>query len=324
MTDRTNAAMRAPRARTRALAASVAAAVAAAVTSVATTLAMAVVLVSAGVGVMVATAPVASASPGSCGAPVPGQARVVVVVDDGEGGADHAAATCVLVPRGAKGAQVLAARAAQLGTAAPSHAGSGLLCTIDSFPASQCADTGSGSYWANFSGTDGSWDYSNYNPFIRRVCDGDVEGWRYVVRGSGAAGDAQPRLDASAVRPSDAWGCTEPSSAPAVNGGAGDPGTPAARGAAATAADSPAADGPASEPTVDPVATDSDSGSNSAAIGTARAGTSDATVLAAGAATNARAATNAAGASSWWGAGLAVVVIVALGAVAVFRSRRRA
>lgn len=245
-----------------------------------------------------------------------------MVVDDGEGGADHAAATCVLVPRGAKGAQVLAARAAQLGTAAPSHAGSGLLCTIDSFPASQCADTGSGSYWANFSGTDGSWNYSNYNPFIRRVCDGDVEGWRYVVRGSGAAGDAQPRLDAAAVRPSDAWGCTEPSPAPAVNGGAGEPGSTTGAAVAVTADPVATAEG-AAEHAADPAATEA-AGAGSAPADTSRSAGAAPIAASDDAAPATGGTTNSAGSTSWLGAGLAVVVIVALGAVALFRSRRRA
>ncbi len=151
--------------------------------------------------------PSASASVTSCAAATAGLARVVVVVDRGEG---DVSVVCVVVPRGSTGSQVLAARAAQLGAAVPSHAGSGLLCTIDSFPSSGCAETASGSYWANFSGTTGEWAYSNYNPFIRRVCDGDVEGWRYVVHGSGSAVDALPRINADSVAVANAWGCNEP------------------------------------------------------------------------------------------------------------------
>ncbi len=273
-------------------------------------------------GLAVAQAPAASAASDLCGPPVIGQSRVVVVVDNGEGGADRAAATCVMVPQGAKGSQVLAARAAQLGTAAPSHAGSGLLCTIDSFPASQCAETGSGSYWANFSGTGGSWNYSNYNPFIRRVCDGDVEGWRYVVSGRGAAGDAQPRLDAAAVRPSDAWGCTEPTPSPAAGGGAGDPGNTTGAAASATADHVTTAAGSA-EPAADSAATDAGgtgftAGITSRATGIAGTAGAAVTVPAAGS------ATNSAGTTSWWGAGVAVMVIVVLGAAALLRSRRRA
>jgi len=281
-------------------------------------------LVSISLGLSVITAAGASASSGPCPAPILGQARVVVVVDDGEGGPDHAVVTCVIVPRGAKGSQVLAARAAQLGTSAPGHAGSGLLCTIDSFPASQCAETGSGSYWANFSGTAGIWNYSTYNPFIRRVCDGDVEGWRYVVRGSGAAGDAQPRLDAATVRPADAWGCGEPTSAPTVAGGAGDPGNTAGSAASGSAVDpSDPADGSnpsATDPvSAEPTASDSSAaGVTSGASDAVQPDASGDAVLA----SDSRA--NSAGTASWWGAGLAAVIILVLGGAAVFRSRRRA
>jgi hypothetical protein len=285
------------------------------------------VLVSVSLGLAVTTAAGASASSGPCAAPIIGQARVVVVVDDGEGGPDHAVVTCVIVPRGTKGAQVLAARAAQLGTAVPSHAGSGLLCTIDSFPASQCAETGSGSYWANFSGTDGSWNYSTYNPFIRRVCDGDVEGWRYVVRGSGAAGDAQPRLDAATVRPADAWGCSEPTSAPTVGSGAGDSGNTTGSAASGSTVD-PSAPVDGSNPSAtDPVSPDPTASDSSAAgVTSGASGASDAVqrdasgdvVLASDSQANSE------GTASWWGAGLALVIILLLGGAAVFRSRRRA
>ena len=148
----------------------------------------------------------AASAASTCGAPVAGSARVVVVVDDGVG---QLSIECILVSRGTTGSQLLRQRATMLGTALPGHAGSGLLCTIDSFPASGCAETSGGSYWANFSANGGSWDYSDYNPFIRRVCDGDVEGWRYVVRGTGSAGDAAPRIAPDAVRPDDARGCED-------------------------------------------------------------------------------------------------------------------
>ncbi len=278
----------------------------------------------ASMGALVVGASAASAASGPCAAPVIGQARVVVVVDDGEGGADHAVATCVVVPRGSKGSLVLAARAARLGTAAPSHAGSGLLCTIDSFPASQCADTGSGSYWANFSGTDGVWNYSSYNPFIRRVCDGDVEGWRYVVQGTGAAGDPQPRLDPASVRPADAWGCDEPSAAPASGGGAGAPGSIDAAAASGSSADaSPTADGSPSgsiDPAIGVAGGQGRTGSSGASANDGVDGVDgvDATVLAT------HAAGGSSGGTALLGAGIVVAIIVVLGAAALVRSRRRA
>ncbi|CAB4323546.1 MAG: hypothetical protein F2520_06370 [Actinobacteria bacterium] len=324
MTGPTNAAMRAPLARLRALASKAIGAAAAifGLMSVGPIVLAMFVVVTSALGLAVAAAPAASAASDLCGPPVIGQARVVVVVDNGEGGAERALATCVMVPQGAKGAQVLAARAARLGTAAPSHAGSGLLCTIDSFPASQCAETGSGSYWANYSGTGGSWNYSSYNPFIRRVCDGDVEGWRYVVRGSGAAGDAQPRLDAAAVRPSDAWGCTEPTPSPAGSGAAGEPGSTTGAAVAVTADPVATVEGSA-EHAADPAATEA-AGAGSAPAGTTRSAGDARIATSADAAPATGGATNSAGTTSWLGAGLAIVVIVTLGAAALLRSRRRA
>ena len=254
-----------------------------------------------------------------------GQARVVVVVDDGEGGADHAVATCVVVPRGTTGAQLLARRAALVGAAVPGHAGSGLLCTIDSFPASQCAETGSGSYWANFSGTGGGWNYSSYNPFIRRVCDGDVEGWRYVVHGSGAAGDSQPRLDPASVRPTDAWGCSEPASNAAVGGvePATDPGAVSGAGSTSSPPISPSTD-VAADPAADPSLPADGSADGVAGTGRSTTRAAGAAVSGADTAESSASAAQDAGTTSLWGAVLAVVVIVGLGAAAALRSRRRA
>jgi len=281
-------------------------------------------------GLILAARPATAASP--CGAPVPGQARVVVVIDDGEGGADHAVATCVVVPKGTTGSQLLARRAALVGAAAPTHAGSGLLCTIDSFPVSQCAETASGSYWANYAGVDGSWNYSSYNPFIRRVCDGDVEGWRYVVGGSGAAGDAQPRLDPATVRPVDAWGCSEPPLDPGAGGAqsASDPTTDGIAGSGAEGTDSASADtGPTNtgrsalaDPNSSPEVASSGAADDTA---TGRSGSAaGAAVTAADVAGSATAAPSSAGTTSSWGAGFAVSLIVVLGAAALLRSRRRA
>ena len=137
-------------------------------------IAMSVVLVAS----LMVGAPRAGAATDDCARPPSGSIRVVMVVDAGGG---SPIVTCLVVPDGITGSKLLAARAAQLGVAPPSYAGSGLLCTIDGAPASGCAETSAGSYWANFSGTSGTWVYSSYNPFIRHLRDGDIEGWRYVV-----------------------------------------------------------------------------------------------------------------------------------------------
>lgn len=136
-----------------------------------------------------------SAFADSCGGPVPsGSVRVVMVVDAGETSAG-ASSVCLVVPSGTTGSQLLARRAAELGMASPRYAGSGLLCSIDAFPATGCGDRTSGgfAYWAYFSGTSGAWNYGSYNPFIRRMADGDIEGWRYVS-GTGGAQDPPPRI----------------------------------------------------------------------------------------------------------------------------------
>jgi hypothetical protein len=252
-----------------------------------------------------------------CGAPVSGNARVVMVVDNG---VDGVSVECIVVPRGSTGSQVLRQRAAQLGAALPSHAGSGLLCTIDSFPSSGCSETSSGSYWANFSGGGASWNYSSYNPFIRRVCDGDVEGWRYVERGTGAAGDAAPRISPDSVRPSDARGCDEPStsSSSGVSGDVGssaavpnDPLTGAApQGVASTASD--VGETPAGDPIGVPAG--GPSGESSSGDTEAR--------QTATAAASPQSTTSQSASTSWIGLLAALALIGVLGVAALLRSRR--
>ena len=141
--------------------------------------------------------PAAAAPVDGCAAPMAEtDVRVVVVVDPGDGGPTSSA--CLVVPRGTTGSQVLARRAAMLGTAVPRYASSGLLCAIDGYPSSGCGERGGTGfrYWAYFSGTSGDWRYGNFNPFTRRVVDGDIEGWRFV-EGAGNGTDPPPRLDPS-------------------------------------------------------------------------------------------------------------------------------
>jgi hypothetical protein len=259
----------------------------------------------------------------SCGGPVAGSARVVVVVDDGLG---QVSIECMLVPQGTTGSQLLRQRAAKLGTAVPGHAGSGLLCTIDSFPASGCAETSGGSYWANFSSTGGSWDYSNYNPFIRRVCDGDIEGWRYVVRGSGAAGDAAPRIAPDAVRLEGARGC-EDWSIPLPSGEpAGIPGDSVASGAEPQDRSSVQSSGATgSDPSA---AIDDRSGASTGSADSDLSDSSSAGGLAAGEGpavdAQQRVSASQSASTSWIGLLAVVVLIGTLGLAALLRSRRSA
>jgi hypothetical protein len=134
----------------------------------------------AGVGAGVAAPNPADAAT-RCGGSVPaGHIRVVVVVDDGVRAPN---ATClVLGPDEQRGADAWRARSAVLGTPAPRYAGSGLLCAFDGYPAQGCGDpSGDGyRYWSYWSGTSGTWVYGGGNPHVRRLADGDIEGWRFV------------------------------------------------------------------------------------------------------------------------------------------------
>jgi len=264
--------------------------------------------------------PVSAATP--CGAAVSGSARVVVVVDNG---VDAVSVECVVVPRGTNGSQVLRQRATQLGAALPSHAGSGLLCTIDSFPSSGCSETSRGSYWANFSGGGPSWSYSSYNPFIRRVCDGDVEGWRYVVSGTGAVGDAAPRISPDAVRPLDARGCDEqatppPGVSPGVSGGT--------ESSAAVPGDSSTDVAPQSDASTSSDVTETRAGdpagvSAAGPSGGSSSGGNEVRQTGAAAASPQPPASQSAS-TSWIGLLAALALIGVLGAAALLRSRRAA
>lgn len=150
------------------------------------------------VGLVVLVVPVAVATAGegralaaSCDDVPAGHIRVVVVVDLG-----GASSTCLVVPAGTTGKQVLERRAGEIGAALPRYGSSGLLCAIDGHPAAPaCGNRSAGgfAYWAYFNGSSGAWVYGNYNPFIRRLADGDIEGWRFV-EGAGDGTDPPPRL----------------------------------------------------------------------------------------------------------------------------------
>jgi hypothetical protein len=181
-------------------------------------------------------APAASAA-SSCSSPVPaGQIRVVMVVDPGETGPRGPSATCLVVAAGTSGAKILAQRASQLGLPAPRYdsGGSGLLCGLDGFPSAGCpVNTGGGyDYWAYFNGVGGSWSFGHDNPFVRRMVDGEIMGWRYAV---GAADGQAPRpriAPSSSLFPPLAPAPTAPpATAPPTGGGGG--GAPSGGGGAA-------------------------------------------------------------------------------------------
>jgi hypothetical protein len=124
-----------------------------------------------------------AAAPEACLA-APGEVSVRVVVDFGT--LDDAPprptnTTCVTVPTGASGADVLEARADKLGLPAPRYDPSGLLCAIDGYPAKGCGEqTAKGyRYWGYYQGTKKGWDYAEVGPAEQKVSAGATEGWRF-------------------------------------------------------------------------------------------------------------------------------------------------
>lgn len=148
-------------------------------------------------GMLMSSAGNASAS--SCSGPLTnGEIRVVLVVDSSDLGGG-ASATCLVVPAGTTGSQLLARRGSELGTGSPRYGSSGLLCAIDGRPATGCGDKSSSGfgYWAYFFEAGGNWNYGNGNPFTKRLADGAIEGWRFVVGGCGCGQDPTPRIGPS-------------------------------------------------------------------------------------------------------------------------------
>jgi hypothetical protein len=265
-----------------------------------------------------------------CASTVPGgHVRVVLVVDPGAGGSPGA--TCLVVPDGTTGADLLAQRGSLLGTAPPRYASSGLLCAIDGYPAEGCGDRTSGGYlyWSYWSGTSGSWVYGQGNPFRRRIRDGDIEGWRFVD-GSGTGTDPAPQV---APSPSlfPPLAPPPPAPAPAPDPGAAVPGPsyapgapsggPGAGAAPPSASGAPAAEEPpaATEQVApDPSAADTTSSSSTT---TADGGEDEVQELAVMPASSDGGSGGSAGAV----AGVVVVVVLSagIGAAAVVQSRRR-
>ena len=161
--------------------------------------AMTVVLLSVVVSVSVLVGLADTASAASCSGPISdGEIRVVLVVDSSDLGGSSSA-TCLVVPAGTTGSQLLARRGNELGIGSPRYGSSGLLCAIDGLPATGCGDRNSGGYgyWAYFFDGGGNWTYGSNNPFSKRLTDGAIEGWRFVVGGCGCGLDPSPRIGPS-------------------------------------------------------------------------------------------------------------------------------
>jgi hypothetical protein len=169
--------------------------------------------------------------PAAAGAPsatcaAAGQIRVRVVVDFGDtpGAPSGVSDVCVPVADRTTGAELLAARARELGTPAPRYDG-GLLCAIDGYPESGCGDRTSDGYryWSYWHGDAGSWTYANVGPGSWKLRDGDVEGWHFLNGGAEskaapprAAATSCPAVAATTVAPPATTAVPRPTSSASV------------------------------------------------------------------------------------------------------------
>lgn len=148
--------------------------------------------------------PVSVSDPlGTMCASAAGSLSIAVVIDTGDLGGGSPTTTCVSVSDGATGTDALIARSRKLGTAAPRFSAAGFLCGVDGQPSSGCGD-GAGStvaYWSYWwaSVDTPTWRYATRGSDARKLKDGMIEGWRYVVGTSSQGSNLAPRLDPSAA-----------------------------------------------------------------------------------------------------------------------------
>jgi len=126
-----------------------------------------------------------------------GRVTVAFVIDFG-GSMTNQVVGCVSVPASNSKYDALAAFAAQSQLALPTYASSGLLCSINTIPASGCGQVVGGDYiyWSYFTGADSGWTYASTGAF-GTVTPGDVEGWRFQNPGTGRPNDPAPRTTSS-------------------------------------------------------------------------------------------------------------------------------
>lgn len=204
---------------------------------------------------------------------------------------------------------------------------SGLLCAVNGYPAEGCGERQGGGrrylYWSYWRGNGGGWEYAGIGP-ATPVRAGAVEGWRFV-EGSSSPSDPQPR-----------WA---PDHAAICGAEAGGPPVPSGGGGAAAVAPAPPLDAPA--PGTDPAApqvpglVDGDSTSTTAASepgpdepqsalestgsqGTVVAGVDEQAFV------RADEDDEGSGIGRALGFGAVAAIVVALGVLAVRRSRRGA
>ena len=122
---------------------------------------------------------------------------VAVVVDFGSGSSMSSVSKCVPVASNAHDSDALAAA---VGAGNVAYSNSGLLCSIDNYPANgvqncgQSVGSGDFDYWSYWHGSSGSWVYANDGPAEHSVASqsNDVEGWRFQVNQPDNSSDPPP------------------------------------------------------------------------------------------------------------------------------------
>jgi hypothetical protein len=178
----------------------------------------------------VAGSPLGHTALGSRGcASAAGTNQVWLVVDFGNVGLpgqpdQTVQSTCVSIPVGKTGSDVLGARA--------TYAGNGLLCSIDGYPAGECGKQVGGKYqyWSYWHGGD-SWTYTSIGPATWKPADGSVEGWHFVS-GAGNPSDPPPGAPSASQCPPASTTTTAPATT-TTTVGPGGPGGPGIDGPAA-------------------------------------------------------------------------------------------
>ena len=122
---------------------------------------------------------------------------VAVIVDFGSGSSMSSVSKCVPVASNAHDSDALAAA---VGAGNVAYSNSGLLCSIDNYPANgvqncgQSVGSGDFDYWSYWHGSSGSWVYANDGPAEHSVASpgNDVEGWRFQVNQPDNSSDPPP------------------------------------------------------------------------------------------------------------------------------------
>jgi hypothetical protein len=127
---------------------------------------------------------------------------VAVVVDFGNGSSTTTVSKCVPVAANAKDSDALAAA---VGSSNVAYAGSGLLCAIDNYPTNgvqncgQSVGNGDYDFWSYWHGSSGQWSYASNGPTEQSVSNpaDDVEGWKFQMDEPASSGDPPPGVTPS-------------------------------------------------------------------------------------------------------------------------------